>query len=77
ADLLLALLPGWAGLALGVVAWGLHLGFTQGIFAALIADSAPARLRGTAFGVFHLLTGAALLVASVVAGLLWDGVGFQ
>ncbi len=77
ADLLLALLPGWAGLALGVVSWGLHLGFTQGIFAALIADSAPARLRGTAFGVFHLLTGAALLVASVVAGLLWDGVGFQ
>lgn len=77
ADLLLALLPGWSGLALGVVAWGLHLGFTQGIFAALIADSAPGHLRGTAFGVFHLLTGAALLVASVVAGLLWDGVGFR
>ncbi|MNM30014.1 Inner membrane transport protein YajR [compost metagenome] len=77
ADLLLALLPGWTGLALGVVAWGLHLGFTQGIFSALIADSAPANLRGTAFGLFHLLTGVALLIASVVAGLLWDGVGFQ
>ncbi|MFJ4433760.1 MFS transporter [Pseudomonas sp. NPDC089395] len=77
ADLLLALLPGWAGLALGVAAWGLHLGFTQGIFAALIADSAPANLRGTAFGLFNLLTGLALLAASVVAGLLWDGVGFQ
>jgi len=77
ADLLLALMPGWAGLALGVVAWGLHLGFTQGIFAALIADSAPANLRGTAFGLFNLLTGLALLAASVVAGLLWDGVGFQ
>ncbi|WP_085674724.1 MULTISPECIES: MFS transporter [unclassified Pseudomonas] len=77
ADLLLALLPGWAGLALGVAAWGLHLGFTQGIFAALIADSAPANLRGTAFGLFNLLTGVALLVASVVAGLLWDGAGFQ
>jgi MFS family permease len=77
ADLLLALWPSWAGLALGVVAWGLHLGFTQGVFAALIADSAPANLRGTAFGLFHLLTGVALLAASVVAGLLWDGVGFQ
>jgi MFS family permease len=59
------------------VAWGLHLGFTQGVFAALIADSAPANLRGTAFGLFHLLTGVALLIASVVAGLMWDGVGFQ
>lgn len=77
ADLLLALLPGWAGLALGVAAWGLHLGFTQGIFAAMIADSAPANLRGTAFGLFNLLTGVALLLASVVAGLLWDGAGFQ
>ncbi|PVZ43893.1 MFS transporter [Pseudomonas sp. CC120222-01a] len=77
ADLLLALLPSWTGLALGVAAWGLHLGFTQGIFAALIADSAPANLRGTAFGLFNLLTGVALLVASVVAGLLWDGAGFQ
>ncbi|MDZ3990774.1 MFS transporter [Pseudomonas sp. Teo4] len=77
ADLLLALMPGWVGLALGVMAWGLHLGFTQGIFSALIADSAPASLRGTAFGVFHLLTGAALLVASVIAGLLWDGAGFR
>ncbi|WP_317658909.1 MFS transporter [Pseudomonas sp. KU43P] len=77
ADLLLALIPGWAGLALGVAAWGLHLGFTQGIFAALIADSAPAHLRGTAFGLFNLLTGLALLAASVVAGLLWDGLGFQ
>ncbi|MBZ3665330.1 MFS transporter [Pseudomonas monteilii] len=77
ADLLLALLPGWGGLALGVAAWGLHLGFSQGVFAAMIADSAPAHLRGTAFGLFNLLTGVALLAASVVAGLLWDGAGFQ
>ncbi len=77
ADLLLALLPGWAGLALGVAAWGLHLGFSQGIFAAMIADSAPADLRGTAFGLFNLLTGGALLAASVVAGLLWDAAGFH
>ncbi len=77
ADLLLALLPGWAGLALGVAAWGLHLGFSQGIFAAMIADSAPVDLRGTAFGLFNLLTGVALLAASVVAGLLWDAAGFH
>ena len=77
ADLLLALLPGWGGLALGVAAWGLHLGFSQGVFAAMIADRAPANLRGTAFGLFNLLTGVALLAASVVAGLLWDGAGFQ
>ncbi|RII76324.1 MFS transporter, partial [Pseudomonas monteilii] len=64
-------------LALGVAAWGLHLGFSQGVFAAMIADSAPANLRGTAFGLFNLLTGVALLAASVVAGLLWDGAGFQ
>ncbi|QXI40109.1 MFS transporter [Pseudomonas xantholysinigenes] len=77
ADLALALLPGWAGLALGVGLWGLHLGFSQGVFAALIADHAPAHLRGTAFGVFNLLTGVALLVASVLAGGLWDGLGYQ
>ncbi|MBH3414722.1 MFS transporter [Pseudomonas putida] len=77
ADLLLALMPGWAGLALGVAAWGLHLGFTQGIFAALIADRAPASLRGTAFGLFNLLTGVALRGARVGAGLLWDGAGVQ
>ncbi|MFV3383054.1 MULTISPECIES: MFS transporter [Pseudomonas] len=77
ADLALALLPGWAGLAVGVLVWGLHLGFTQGIFSALIADSAPANLRGTAFGLFNLLSGVALLIASVMAGLLWDGAGYQ
>ncbi|HGY9625084.1 TPA: MFS transporter [Pseudomonas putida] len=77
ADLALAWAPGWLGLGLGVVLWGLHMGFTQGIFSALIADSAPADLRGTAFGMFNLLSGVALLVASVVAGLLWDAAGYQ
>ncbi|QXH34171.1 MFS transporter [Pseudomonas muyukensis] len=77
ADLALAWLPGWPGLALGVGLWGLHMGFTQGIFAALIADHAPAHLRGTAFGVFNLLTGIALLLASVLAGGLWDWLGYQ
>jgi len=77
ADLVLALAPGWGGLAAGVLLWGLHMGFTQGVFAALVADSAPAALRGTAFGMFHLMTGMALLLASVMAGALWDAAGYQ
>ena len=77
ADLLLAWLPGLPGLVLGVTLWGLHMGFTQGVFSALIADSAPEALRGTAFGVFYLVTGVALLVASVLAGGLWDWAGYR
>jgi MFS family permease len=77
ADVVLALLPGIVGLMIGTVLWGLHMGFTQGSFAALIADTAPPELRGTAFGVFNLVTGLALLLASVVAGLLWDRIGPQ
>ena len=77
ADLTLAFAPGIGGLVVGVVLWGLHMGFTQGIFAALIADCAPAELRGTAFGMFNLSTGLALLLASVIAGALWDTVGLQ
>ncbi|HRL26210.1 MAG TPA: MFS transporter [Alcaligenes sp.] len=77
ADLVLAFVPGLAGLGLGVALWGLHMGFTQGLFNVLIADSAPADLRGTAFGMFHLLTGVALLLASIIAGALWDAIGFQ
>ncbi|MEJ5150976.1 MFS transporter [Comamonas sp. MYb396] len=77
ADLVLAFVPGVLGLGLGVALWGLHMGFSQGLFNAMIADSAPAELRGTAFGIFHLLTGVALLLASVIAGLLWDAIGYQ
>ena len=75
ADLLLAFAPGIGGALTGAALWGLHLAFTQGLLATLVADSAPAELRGTAFGMFNLLTGAALLAASVVAGRLWDTVG--
>jgi MFS family permease len=77
ADILLALAPGLAMVAGGVVLFGLHMGFTQGIFATLIADCAPPDLRGTAFGLFNLLTGGALLAASVIAGGLWDLYGAQ
>ena len=60
---------------LGIGLWGLHMGLTQGVLAALIAATAPERLRGTAFGLFGLITGGAALVASVLAGLLWDRIG--
>jgi len=75
ADLMLAFAPGIGGALAGAALWGLHLAFTQGLLATLVADSAPPELRGTAFGVFNLLTGLALLAASVVAGRLWDTVG--
>jgi predicted MFS family arabinose efflux permease len=61
----------WAGISL----WGLHLGMTQGLLATMVADTAPADLRGTGYGFFNLVSGLALLVASVLAGLLWDRLG--
>jgi MFS family permease len=75
ADILLAFARGVGGALAGAALWGLHMAFTQGLLATLVADSAPPELRGTAFGLFNLLTGAALLVASVVAGRLWDTIG--
>ncbi len=75
ADLTLAFAPGLAGMFAGVALWGLHMGFTQGLLATLVADSAPPELRGTAFGLFNLVTGVALLAASVIAGFLWDAFG--
>ena len=77
ADLVLAFATGIVAVGIGVVFWGLHMGFTQGLLATLIADVAPAELRGTAFGVFNLMTGVALLVASLIAGALWDMAGPQ
>lgn len=75
ADLMLALADSWGTVFLGVSLWGLHLGITQGLLSTMVADTAPADLRGTAFGFFNLLSGITLLVASVVAGLLWDRLG--
>jgi MFS family permease len=77
ADIVLALLPSIGGVALGVALWGLHMGLTQGLLAALVADTAPAELRGTAYGFFNLLGGIAMLAASVIAGALWDIAGPQ
>ncbi len=75
ADLVLAFAGGLVGAALGVALWGLHLGLTQGVLAALVADSAPADQRGAAFGVFNFVSGIAALVASLAAGELWDALG--
>jgi MFS family permease len=65
--------PGW--LIVGALLWGLHMGFTEGVFAAMVANSAPMDLRGSAFGIFNMLRGLVLLAASVTAGLLWDQIG--
>lgn len=77
ADLVFAFTNGLAGMAIAVALWGLHMGFTQGLLATLVADTAPPELRGTAYGIFNLLCGVAILVASVLAGALWDSVGPQ
>jgi MFS family permease len=76
-DLVLAHAAGGAGVMIGAALWGLHMGLTQGLLAALVAQAAPADLRGTAFGVFNLVCGVALLAASVLAGWLWDAFGPQ
>jgi MFS family permease len=74
-DLVLAQAQGLAAVLVGVVLWGLHMGMTQGLLATMVAGAAPAHLRGTAFGFFNLVSGVAMLVASVLAGLLWDELG--
>jgi MFS family permease len=75
ADVLLALDDSLPGIFTGIALWGLHMGLTQGILAALVADTCDARLRGTAFGLFNLFSAVALLLASTLAGILWDQVG--
>jgi MFS family permease len=75
ADLVLAFAGGLPAAALGVALWGLHLGLTQGVLAALVADAAPADQRGAAFGVFNFVSGIAALAASLAAGALWDAIG--
>jgi len=72
ADLVLANAAGWGLVLVGVGLWGLHLGITQGLLSAMIADAAPGDLRGSAFGLFSLLCGLAMLAGSALAGLLWD-----
>jgi len=75
ADVVLALAASPAMALLGSAFWSLHMALTQGLFSKLVADTAPADLRGTAFGMFHLANGGALLLASVIAGVLWSTFG--
>ncbi|HET7546920.1 MAG TPA: MFS transporter [Usitatibacter sp.] len=75
ADIALALAAHLALAWIGIALWGLHMGFTQGVLAAMVAKAAPAPLRGTAFGVFNLASGIAMLVSSALAGALWAWVG--
>jgi MFS family permease len=75
ADLVLASGSGWQTILVGVLLWGLHMGMTQGLLATMVADTAPADLRGTAYGMFNLVSGVSLLLASGVAGWLWDAYG--
>ena len=75
ADLVLASNDHWSVVLAGVALWGVHMGITQGLLAAMVADTAPADLRGTAYGFFNLVSGMAMLVASVLSGLLWDRLG--
>lgn len=75
ADLVLAFANDIIVVCVGVVIWGLHMGFTQGLLSTLVAETSPAELRGSAFGMFNLVCGLALLAASVIAGALWDVAG--
>lgn len=75
ADAALAASTHWISLALGIGLWGLHMGITQGLLARMVADTAPVALRGTAFGFFNLVSGVAMLIASALAGWLWDAFG--
>jgi MFS family permease len=75
ADVVLATGTSIPVLLLGVVFWGLHMGFTQGLLTTLVADTAPVELRGTAFGIFNFAGGIAMLAASIIAGGLWDTYG--
>ena len=77
ADLVLAAGHDWPTILAGVVLWGIHMGITQGLLATMVADTAPAELRGTAYGFFNLVSGLAMLLASAVAGWLWDAHGAQ
>ncbi len=75
ADLVLAQSNHWGAVLAGVALWGIHMGMTQGLLAAMVADTAPADLRGTAYGFFNLMSGLAMLVASGLAGFVWDRFG--
>jgi MFS family permease len=75
ADMVLARAGSVVMMMCGVGLWGLHMGFSQGILAAMVADTTPGELKGTAFGVFNLVSGLSMLLASGIAGWLWQAHG--
>jgi len=75
ADVVLAMASNAIAVFAGAGLWGLHMAFTQGLLSKLVADTVPAELRGSGFGVFNLVSGVALLLASVIAGALWSVLG--
>jgi MFS family permease len=75
ADVVLAVAPNLWVVFLGIGLWGLHMGLTQGLLAKLVTASAPDALRGSAFGIFYLVSGIAVLVGNALAGTLWDIAG--
>jgi len=76
-DIVLAYDGDWYVVVLGVCLWGVHLAATQGLLARMVADVAPVALRGTAYGFFNLVSGVGMLIASVLAGIIWDQMGAQ
>jgi MFS family permease len=75
ADIILVIATSSWSVFLGTIFWGLHMAFTQGLLSKLVADTAPGEFRGTAFGIFNLVSGGALLLASIIAGSLWSAFG--
>jgi len=75
ADLVLAYSTHWSVVILGAALWGLHMGITQGLLVTMVAHAVPADLRGTAYGFFYLMSSLAMLIASILAGLIWDQLG--
>lgn len=75
ADIVLALAAAPAPAFIGAALWGVHMALTQGLLSKLVADTTPSHLRGTAFGIFNLVSGVSLLLASVIAGALWGAFG--
>ncbi|HDR9278354.1 TPA: MFS transporter, partial [Burkholderia vietnamiensis] len=75
ADLVLGIGKSITSMFVGVAVWGLHMGFTQGVLAAMVSETSPMTLRGTAFGVFNLVGGVSMLLASVIAGAVWERFG--
>lgn len=75
ADVILGFADNYLLLMMGVVLWGIHMAFSQSVLLTMVTDTAPARLRGTAYGIFNLICGIGILVSSILAGVLWDQFG--